>query len=63
MGRLPTADCTFLQARPITTYVPLHESLQTAPGEPRKLYMDGYLTDGITMSEPTSPMTITPLRP
>ncbi len=30
-----------LQARPITTYVPLHESLQTAPGEPRKLYMDG----------------------
>ena len=46
-----------LQARPITTYVPLHESLQTAPGEPRKLYMDGYLTDGITMSEPTSPMT------
>ena len=45
-----------LQARPITTYVPVHESLQTAPGEPRKLYMDGYLTDGITMSEPTSPM-------
>ena len=45
-----------LQARPVTTYVPLHESLQTAPGEPRRLYMDGYLTEGITMSEPTSPM-------
>ena len=45
-----------VQARPITTYVPLHESLQTAPGEPRRLYMDGYLTEGITMSEPTSPM-------
>ena len=45
-----------LQARPITTYVPLHESLQTVPGEPRRLYMDGYLTEGITMSEPVSPM-------
>ena len=45
-----------LQARPVTAYVPLHESLQTAPGEPRRLYMDGYLTEGITMSEPTSPM-------
>ena len=46
-----------LQARPVTAYVPLHESLQTAPGQPRRLYMDGYLTEGITMSEPTSPMT------
>ncbi|MBR03822.1 MAG: hypothetical protein CL394_10985 [Acidiferrobacteraceae bacterium] len=45
-----------LQARPITTYVPLHESLQTAPGEPRHLYMDGYLTDGMTMSVATTPM-------
>ena len=45
-----------LQARPVTAYVPLHESLQTAPGQPRRLYMDGYLTEGITMSEPTSPM-------
>ncbi len=45
-----------LQARPITSYVPLHESLQTAPGESRRLYMDGYLTEGITMSEPVSPM-------
>ena len=45
-----------LQARPITAYVPLHKSLQTAPGEPRKLYLDGYLTDGITMSESTTPM-------
>ena len=46
-----------LQARPITTYVPLHPSLLTAPGEPRRLYMDGYLTDGITMSSATTPMT------
>ena len=46
-----------LQARPITAYVPLHPSLLTAPGEPRHLYMDGYLTDGITMSTATTPMT------
>ena len=46
-----------LQARPVTAYVPLHESLLTAPGEPRKLYLDGYLTDGVTMSEATTPMT------
>ena len=46
-----------LQARPVTAYVPLHPSLLTAPGEPRRLYMDGYLTDGITMSSATTPMT------
>ena len=46
-----------LQARPVTAWVPLHESLQTAPGEPRKLYLDGYLADGVTMSEATTPMT------
>ena len=46
-----------LQARPITAYVPLHPSLLTAPGAPRHLYMDGYLTDGITMSSATTPMT------
>lgn len=45
-----------LQARPITSYVPLAERLQTKPGEPRHLYFDGYLTDGITMSSGTSPM-------
>ncbi|MYG11608.1 MAG: hypothetical protein F4171_02245, partial [Gammaproteobacteria bacterium] len=46
-----------LQARPITAYVPLHPSLLTEPGEPRRLYMDGYLTDGITMSSATTPIT------
>ena len=45
-----------LQARPITTYIPLPESLQTEPGAPRHLYIDGYLTDGITMSTATTPM-------
>jgi phosphohistidine swiveling domain-containing protein len=29
-----------LQARPITTYVPLPESLVTVPGEPKQLYVD-----------------------
>ena len=46
-----------LQARPITAWVPLHESLQTAPGAPRRLYADGYLTDAVTMSGATTPMT------
>ncbi len=45
-----------LQARPITAYVPLHPSLQTAPGAPRRLYMDGFLTDGITMSNAVTPL-------
>lgn len=29
-----------LQARPITTYIPLHPDFQTKPGEQRKLYLD-----------------------
>lgn len=45
-----------LQARPVTTYVPLHPSLQTEPGAERYLYLDGYLTDGVTMSVATTPM-------
>ena len=46
-----------LQARPITAYVPLAEELQTVPGEPRCLYIDRALTDGLTMSGPISPLT------
>lgn len=46
-----------LQARPVTTFVPLAPELQTAPGEPRMLYIDRALTDGITMSGPLSPLT------
>lgn len=38
-----------LQARPITTYVPLPKEMQTIPGEKRILYLDGSLTkQGIT---------------
>jgi len=29
-----------LQARPITTYIPLHPNFLTKPGEPKKLYLD-----------------------
>ncbi len=47
-----------LQARPITTYLPLPADLQTEPGEQRILYMDGALTDGLTMSGPISPATL-----
>ena len=45
-----------LQARPITAYIPMAPELLTEPGAPRHLYVDGYLTDGITMSGPVSPM-------
>lgn len=47
-----------LQARPITTFVPLPAELQTEPGAKRILYMDGALTDGLTMSGAISPMTL-----
>lgn len=46
----------WLQARPVTAWVPLHESLLTEPGTPRRLYADGYLTDAITMSTAITPM-------
>ena len=47
-----------LQARPITTYVPLPEAIQTAPGEQRLLYMDPSLGEGITMSGAVSPLSV-----
>ncbi len=34
-----------LQARPITTYVPLTEEMQTIPGEPKRLYSDALLLE------------------
>ena len=43
-----------LQARPITTYVPLPPEMQTRPGEPRRLYADGALSKGMTTNEPLS---------
>ncbi len=46
-----------LQARPITAYIPLAKEMQTQPGAPRYLYMDGALTDGLTISGPISPIT------
>ena len=45
-----------LQARPITTYVPLHPSLQTAPGAPRRLYADFGLAKGAALNAPFSPL-------
>lgn len=47
-----------LQARPITTYVPLPEEIQTAPGEQRLLYMDPSLGEGITMSGAITPLSV-----
>jgi hypothetical protein len=44
-----------LQARPITAYFPLHPSLVTAPGEPKRLWLDVTLTKW-GMGEPLSVM-------
>ena len=45
-----------LQARPITTYVPLPPEMLTKPGERRRLYQDSALSKGMTINEPISPM-------
>ncbi|NKB33332.1 MAG: hypothetical protein GKR91_09560 [Pseudomonadales bacterium] len=47
----------FLQARPITTYIPITSEMMTEPGEKRILYMDESLADGITISGPVSTIT------
>jgi len=46
-----------LQARPVTTFIPITDSMMTKPGEKRILYMDESLADGITMSSPVSTIT------
>ena len=45
-----------LQARPITTYVPLPPEMMTRPGERRMLYTDIALSSGFTINAPISPM-------
>lgn len=45
-----------LQARPVTACVPLPESMLTAPGERRRLYMDIALSSGLTINAPISPL-------
>jgi phosphohistidine swiveling domain-containing protein len=45
-----------LQARPITTTVPLPPALMTAPGERRRLYADVSLSKGLTINAPLSPL-------
>lgn len=45
-----------LQARPITTYVPLPAEMVTRPGERRRLYADAALSKGLTTNTPLSPL-------
>jgi len=45
-----------LQARPITTYVPLPPEMITPPGERRQLYADASLSKGLTTNKPISPL-------
>ena len=45
-----------LQARPITSYVPLPPELVTKPAERRRLYADAALSKGLTINAPISPM-------
>ena len=47
-----------LQARPITTYVPLAPEMLTQPGERRRLYADAALSKGMTTNVPFSPMVL-----
>ena len=45
-----------LQARPITTYLPLPACMQTPPNSRRRLYMDASLAKGMTSNRPYSPL-------
>jgi pyruvate,water dikinase len=45
-----------LQARPVSTWVPLAPALMSEPGMPRTLYMDISLAKGMTINAPVSPM-------
>jgi pyruvate,water dikinase len=47
-----------LQARPITTHVPLPPEMITAPGERRTLYLDYATKDGLTINAPITPLTL-----
>ncbi len=47
-----------LQARPITTYIPLHPTMQTKPGDPRILFYDAGLSEGVTTNKPMTPLTL-----
>ena len=49
-------DLYVLQARPITTYVPLPPEMVTEPGAPRRLYADAALSKGLTTNRPISPL-------
>ena len=55
---LSDAQLHVLQARPITTYVPLAPEMLTQPGERRRLYADAALSKGMTINEPISPMVL-----
>lgn len=45
-----------LQARLVTTHVPLAPRMMSKPGAPRTLYMDVALAKGLTLNAPVSPM-------
>ena len=47
-----------LQARPITTFHPLHPDMQTKPGQQRRLYLDIGLFDAITTNIPMTALSL-----
>ncbi|MFN7696134.1 MAG: PEP/pyruvate-binding domain-containing protein [Burkholderiales bacterium] len=51
-----------LQARPVSTHLPLAPSLMTSSGEPRRLYLDLALSSGLTLNAAASPMGLDVLR-
>lgn len=46
-----------LQCRPVTNWIPLPKEMQTQPGAKRKLYVDGGISDGITIGGALTPLT------
>ena len=51
-----------LQARPITTYIPLDPVMQTEPGARRRLYNDVLLSKGYTANIPCSPLELSSMQ-
>jgi rifampicin phosphotransferase len=51
------SEAHILQARPITTHVPVPPELLTEPGAPRMVYMDAALSKGLTLDGAITPMT------
>jgi pyruvate,water dikinase len=55
---LAAGELHLLQARPVTTYLPLPAEMLTEPGERRRLYVDRSLTDAFTTNTPLARLSL-----